>query len=47
MSTFEDMNAVWDDWVPSGHAPARAAVEARLAAPQYSVEIGIIAAVGN
>ena len=31
---FEDMNAVWDAWVPAGHAPARATVEARLAEPQ-------------
>ncbi|PDT08560.1 RidA family protein [Rhizobium sp. M1] len=46
MSTFEDMNAVWDDWVPSGHAPARATVEARLAAPEFAVEIGIIAVAG-
>ncbi|MBY3100424.1 RidA family protein [Rhizobium laguerreae] len=47
ISSFEDMNAVWDAWVPSGHAPARATVEARLAAPEFAVEIGIIAAVGN
>ena len=47
MSKFEEMNAVWDTWVPSGHAPARATVEARLAAPEFSVEIGMIAAIGN
>ncbi|MBY5542160.1 RidA family protein [Rhizobium leguminosarum] len=47
ISSFEDMNAVWDAWVPSGHAPARATVEARLAGPEFAVEIGIIAAVGN
>ena len=45
MSTFQEMNAVWDAWVPAGHAPARATVEARLAEPKYSVEIGVIAAV--
>ncbi|EJC72230.1 putative translation initiation inhibitor, yjgF family [Rhizobium leguminosarum bv. trifolii WSM2012] len=45
MSSFEEMNAVWDAWVPSSHAPARATVEARLAAPEFAVEIGIIAAV--
>jgi enamine deaminase RidA (YjgF/YER057c/UK114 family) len=44
MSTFQEMNAVWDAWVPSGEAPARATVEAKLAEPKYSVEIGIIAA---
>ncbi|NKM66958.1 RidA family protein [Rhizobium laguerreae] len=47
ISSFEDMNAVWDAWVPSAHAPAPATVEARLAAPEFAVEIGIIAAVGN
>ncbi|QIO55510.1 RidA family protein (plasmid) [Rhizobium leguminosarum bv. trifolii] len=47
ISSFEDMNAVWDAWLPSGHAPGRATVEARLAGPEFAVEIGIIAAVGN
>ncbi|EJC83025.1 putative translation initiation inhibitor, yjgF family [Rhizobium leguminosarum bv. trifolii WSM2297] len=47
MSGFDEMNAVWDAWAPSGNTPARATVEARLAAPQFSVEIGIIAAAGN
>lgn len=46
ISTFDEMNAVWDAWVPAGSAPARATVEAKLAAPKYGVEIGIIAAVG-
>ena len=44
ISTFGEMNQVWDAWVPQGHAPARATVEAKLAAPQYRVEIGVIAA---
>ncbi|MBX5200060.1 RidA family protein [Rhizobium sp. NZLR1] len=47
ISEFEEMNIVWDAWVPSGHAPARATVEAKLAAPEFDVEIGIIAAIGN
>lgn len=41
---FAAMNAAWDAWVPAGQTPARATVEARLAAPQYRVEIKIIAA---
>jgi enamine deaminase RidA (YjgF/YER057c/UK114 family) len=45
MSTFQEMNAVWDAWVPTRQAPARATVEARLAEPQYAVEIGVIAPV--
>ncbi len=46
MDDFAEMNGVWDAWVPAGHAPARACVESpRLAAAQFTVEIGIIAAV--
>jgi enamine deaminase RidA (YjgF/YER057c/UK114 family) len=44
IADFAAMNAVWDVWVPSGHTPARATVEARLAAPQYRVEIVVVAA---
>jgi enamine deaminase RidA (YjgF/YER057c/UK114 family) len=44
MRTFQDMNAVWDGWVSPGNTPARATVEARLAAPQYTVEIMVVAA---
>ncbi|VWB10664.1 endoribonuclease L-PSP [Burkholderia aenigmatica] len=41
---FAAMNEVWDAWVPSGHAPARATVEAKLAAPHLLVEIAVVAA---
>ena len=44
IKTFAEMNAVWDAWVPQGHTPARATVEAKLAAPQFNVEIACIAA---
>ncbi|HCY13676.1 MAG TPA: hypothetical protein DG414_07545 [Gammaproteobacteria bacterium] len=44
MSTFGEMNAVWDAWVAPGATPARACVEAKLAAPQFTVEIAVIAA---
>ena len=46
IATFAEMNAVWDAWVPAGHAPARATVEAKLAAPANTVEIACIAARG-
>jgi enamine deaminase RidA (YjgF/YER057c/UK114 family) len=46
IATFAEMNAVWDAWVPAGQAPARATVEAKLAAPAYTVEIACIAARG-
>lgn len=45
ISTFDEMNKAWDAWVVAGQAPARATVEAKLAAPGYDVEIMIEAAV--
>ncbi|WP_340117916.1 RidA family protein [Pelagibius sp. 7325] len=45
MATFGEMNAVWDAWVAPGCTPARATVEAKLAAPQYAVEIAFVVAV--
>ena len=44
IGTFAQMNSVWDGWVPPGHTPARATVEARLASPVYKVEIQVVAA---
>jgi len=44
MKTFPEMNAVWDGWVSAGNTPARATVEAKLAAPRYSVEVMVTAA---
>lgn len=45
MRDFAEMNEVWDAWLAEGNAPARACVESRLAAQQFNVEIGVIAAV--
>ncbi|HEY6515665.1 MAG TPA: RidA family protein [Steroidobacteraceae bacterium] len=44
MTTFNEMNAVWDAWVAPGAAPARATVGAPLASSAYRVEIVVIAA---
>ena len=44
MDTFNEMNGVWDIWVAPGNTPCRACVNAQLAAPQYDVEIAVIAA---
>ncbi|WP_107852359.1 RidA family protein [Oceanimonas marisflavi] len=44
MADFAAMNAVWDAWVPEGHAPARACVEAAMARPELLVEISVVAA---
>ena len=42
---FAEMNAAWDAWVPAGHAPARWTGEAKLATPDYNVEIIVTAAI--
>ena len=45
MATFADMNSVWDRWVVDGATPARATVvSTQLAAPDYKIEIAVIAA---
>jgi len=45
MSTFAEMNSVWDAWVVPGATPARATVvSSQLASPEYKIEIAIIAA---
>ncbi|GAB2705292.1 RidA family protein [Aliiglaciecola sp. 3_MG-2023] len=44
MSYFAAMNAVWDAWVPEGHAPARACVAAKMAREALLVEISVVAA---
>ncbi|KUF09177.1 RidA family protein [Pseudoponticoccus marisrubri] len=46
MADFAEMNAVWDAWVPEGHAPTRACGEAKLATPEYRVEVIAVAARG-
>lgn len=45
ISTFAEMNIVWDAWVPKGNAPARACVEAKLAREELLVEIQVSAAI--
>ncbi len=44
MANFAEMNGVWDAWLSPGNAPARATVEAKLASPDYKVEIMVVAA---
>ena len=44
IATFAEMNSVWDTWVPAGNTPARATGEAKLATPDYKVEIIVTAA---
>jgi len=47
MATFDDMNRVWEHWIDPNNPPTRATVESRLAAPEYKVEIAVIAAAGK
>jgi enamine deaminase RidA (YjgF/YER057c/UK114 family) len=44
MADFEDMNSVWDQWIAEVDAPTRATGEAKLATPDYKVEIIVTAA---
>ena len=44
MADFAKMNAVWDGWVAPGNTPARATGESKLAAPEYLVEVIVVAA---
>lgn len=47
MADYAGMNAVWEAWLPSGCAPARACLEvARLARPGWRVEVALSAATG-
>lgn len=45
LADYDGMNEVWDDWVPPGDAPPRATVQARLARPEWKIEIVITAAI--
>ena len=48
LSNIDDiqaMNTVWDAWVTPGNTPPRATVEARLANPNYKIEVVATAAV--
>lgn len=44
MAEFAEMNAVWDRWIDGKDPPARATGEAKLATPDYRVEIIVVAA---
>ena len=44
LADFEGMNVVWDAWVPAGHAPPRATVQALLANKAFRIEVVVTAA---
>lgn len=45
MTDYAEMNRAWDEWVAENNALPRAAVEAKLANPNWKVEIVVTAAV--
>ena len=45
IDTFNEMNEVWNDWISGSQPPARATVEAKLAAPHFLVEIMVVGAI--
>ena len=47
ISDYDAMNTIWDAWVPLGHAPVRACVEAKLAFDFLKVEIQVQAIIKN
>jgi enamine deaminase RidA (YjgF/YER057c/UK114 family) len=44
MADYAAMNEVWESWAPATDLPARATVQAKLARPEYRIEIQAIAA---
>lgn len=44
LADFDGMNIAWDAWVPAGHAPPRATVQALLAKPGWKIEVVVTAA---
>lgn len=44
LKNFEGMNSVWNEWVADGNAPPRATVEAKLAKPEWLIEVVVTAA---
>ena len=42
---FTEFNTIWNAWVPTGHAPARACGEVKLAREILKVEVIVTAAI--
>jgi len=41
---FDVVNKLWDAWVVPGRAPTRTPIEAKMAAPEFLIEIQVSAA---
>nr|WP_221933909.1 RidA family protein [Tepidimonas aquatica] len=44
MADYDGMNRAWDAWVAAGHTPPRATVQAKLAHPDWKIEVVATAA---
>lgn len=48
LADYDEMNAMWDAWIPPGSAPSRACVQVvALAQPGWRIEIALVAATGD
>jgi enamine deaminase RidA (YjgF/YER057c/UK114 family) len=45
LADFDAMNEIWEDWVAPGDAPPRATIQARLARPEWKLEMVVTAAI--
>lgn len=43
-SELDQLNQVWENWLPQGCAPSRACLKVELVDPDYKVEIAFVAA---
>jgi enamine deaminase RidA (YjgF/YER057c/UK114 family) len=43
--TSEEMNLVWDEWLPADCAPARATIEGKPTSAEHKVKIAVTAAI--
>ena len=47
MKDFAAFNEVWDAWVPQGHTPARACVQAYMSRETLLCEVSVVAVVAD
>lgn len=47
IAEIAEMNSVWDAWIPHGHTPSRATVQALMANPKCKIEVVITAALST
>jgi enamine deaminase RidA (YjgF/YER057c/UK114 family) len=45
LADYDGFNQAWESWIPHGNAPARTTVQAKLAKPEWKLEVTVIAAI--